>query len=151
MGARLASGLAHEGAEVALIVDEATVQAVATSGLIDAAGLATEGAVTVIAVRALGETTQWPTNLGFDTTLVFSVEQHALRIFPAIDPLRSNSSLGISDLGDRARRRLIQATSFRDRFNQPLFIAREYTGAAGEWAEPSIAQDELASLLQQHS
>jgi RNA polymerase sigma-70 factor (ECF subfamily) len=52
-GATLAAGFAHAGSDVVLIVDEATVQAVALTALSDAAGLADEGAVTVVAVRGL--------------------------------------------------------------------------------------------------
>lgn len=125
-GARLAAGLAHAGSDVVLIVDEATLGAVDSSALTDAAGVADEGAVTVIAVRALGKGAELPPRLGFDTTLVFSVEQFALRVFPAIDPTQSNSRFATSEAAERARVHLRQAAALRAWFNQPLFVGQDW-------------------------
>lgn len=146
-GARLAAACAHAGADVVLIVDEATIQAVGPTALIDAAGLAAKGAVTVVAVRALDMGEQLPARLGFDTTLVFSVEQFALRIFPAIDPTRSSSRVATSAVGERARQQLGEAAALREWFNQPLFVAQDYTGVAGSWIEPATAELELTQRL----
>jgi F0F1-type ATP synthase beta subunit len=146
-GTTLAAGFAHAGSDVVLIVDEATVQAVALTAFSDAAGLADEGAVTVVAVRALDTGAPLPARLGLDTTLVFSVEQFALRIFPAIDPAQSTSRLATSDLGERARQHLRQAASLRQWFNQPLFVAEDYTGTTGDWIETASAERELAQRL----
>ena len=77
--------------------------------------------------------------LGFDTTLVFSIEQFPLRIFPAIDPAQFTSRLATSETGERARQQLRQAASLREWFNQPLFVAEDYTGTAGDWTEPTTA------------
>ena len=146
-GARLAAGVAHAGSDTVLIVDEPTVQAVATTTLIDAAGVTEEGAVTVVAVRALEQAAPLPAHLGFDTTLVFSVEQFALRIFPAIDPTQSTSRFAVSVAGERARQHLRHAAALRQWFNQPLFIAGDYTGTPGNWIEPATAEQELAQRL----
>jgi RNA polymerase sigma-70 factor, ECF subfamily len=145
--ARLAAGLAHAGSDTVLIVDEPTVQAVASTTLVEAAGLADTGSVSVVAVRALDKTAPLPAQLGFDTTLVFSVEQFALGIFPSIDPIRSSSRFAISDVGERARQHLRHAATLREWFNQPLFIAEDYTGTAGVWIEPATAELELAQQL----
>jgi len=146
-GARLAAGFAHAGSDVVLIVDEATVQAVGPTALIDAAGVADDGAVTVVAVRVLDKAAHLPAHLGFDTTLVFSVEQFALRIFPAIDPTQSTSRVATSALGERARQHLREAAALREWFNQPLFVAQDYTGVAGSWIEPATAELELTQQL----
>ena len=145
--ARLAAGLAHAGADVAMIVDEPTVLAVGAVALSEVAGVAAAGSVTVVAVRSLDTTRQLPLRLGFDTRLVFSVEEFALGIFPAIDPVQSTSRLATSEVGDRARDHLQHGAALRQWFSQPMFIAEGYTGEAGDWAEPAIAQRELAELL----
>lgn len=147
-GAALAAGLAHAGLDVVLVVDEATIRSVDPKALADAAGVAEEGAVTVIAVRALDRETQLPPQLGFDTTLVFSIEQFALRIFPAIDTTRCSSRFTTSAAGENARMHLRRAARVRSWFDQPLFVAEDFTGTAGEWIEPTDADQELVRQLQ---
>jgi len=146
-GATLAAGLAQAGLDVVLVVDEPTIRSVDPKTLANAAGIAEEGAVTVIAVRTVDPGTQLPPQLGFDTTLVFSIEQFALRIFPAIDPTECVSRFAISDTAERAKRHLRRAATARSWFNQPLFVAEDFTGTAGEWIEPIDAEQELVQQL----
>lgn len=145
-GAQLAAGLAAAGLDVVLVVDEPSLQQLDPRALADAAGLADEGSVTVIALRALDRAVGTPPPIGLDATLVFSIEQFALGIFPAVDPTLSTSIFDITAAGQAARQRLIDAWTLRAWFNQPLFIAQDYTGDGGTWLEPDIIQAELAEL-----
>jgi RNA polymerase sigma-70 factor (ECF subfamily) len=144
--ARLASGLAAAGHDVALVVDQSAIDHLDRSRIVAAAGLAAEGSVTVVAVRARDRGKADPASLGFETRLVLSIEQFALGIFPAIDPLASSSELQGADAGADVRRRLADAAELREWFGQPMFLAEDYTGEKGIWVEPATSERELARL-----
>ncbi|MGQ0431612.1 MAG: sigma-70 family RNA polymerase sigma factor [Microthrixaceae bacterium] len=144
--ARLSAGLAAAGLDVILVVDQPSLEQLNPAALVAAAGLADEGSVTVIAVRALERATDAPSPFGLDTTLVFSIEQFALGIFPAIDPTLSTSTFDITEAGQTIRQRLTEASTLRAWFNQPLFVAQDYTGDSGTWLDPETVQAELADL-----
>lgn len=145
-GARLAAGLAADGLDVILVIDEPSLEHLEHSVLIDSAGLAAEGSVTVVAIRALDRGADRPTPIGLDTTLVFSIEQFALGIFPAIDPTACASMFDLTSAGQTIRQRLLDASKFRAWFNQPLFLAQDYTGESGTWLEPDTIDDQLVDL-----
>ena len=87
-------------------------------------------------MRALERQAADPPALGLDTRLVFSVEQFSLGIFPAMDPVRSSSTIAGAGDGEAVRRRLADAAELRAWFHQPMFLAQDYTGEEGVWADP---------------
>lgn len=144
-GARIAAGLAHDGLDVILAVDRPTLVDLDPAKLTRCVGLAAEGSVTLVALNTL-DSDDPIEPIGLDATLVFSLEHLARRIFPAIDGTRSTSVLDITDTAWTARQRLADAASLQAWFNQPMYVAKDYTGDDGTWIEPAEAQAELAQL-----
>jgi F0F1-type ATP synthase beta subunit len=104
--------------------------------------------VTLIAIRSHHHDDVPPPTLTLDTTLLFSIEQFVLGIFPAIDPIRSTSVFNTADGAEAVRRQLRASEAIRSWFAQPLFIAENHTGDPGTWIEPIDAESELARLIQ---
>jgi len=145
-GSRLAAGLAAQGLDVILAVDRPSLEHLDPTTLTASAGLATEGSVTVVALNTVDRGADTPVPMGMDTTLVFSFEHLTLGIFPAIDGARSTSFLEVSDSARAAKQRLTNAASLRAWFNQPLYVAQDYTGEDGTWIEPDTVETELAAF-----
>ena len=146
-GARLAAGLAAAGRDVVLLVDGSSLDPGLLTHIARFAGRAADGAVTVVVIRALTRGADIPTPLEFDTTLVFSLEQFALGIFPAIDPTRSTSILPTTDDAAVVRTQLERAARTRSWFHQDLFVAADFTGNDGTWINPQDAVEDLHALL----
>ena len=147
-GAALAAGLAHDGVEVVLVVADPVLAALDPAAIRAAAGLAINGAaVTAVAVRTTDRGADLPAALGLDATLVLSLEQFVLGIFPALDPTELRSIFEPSADGARARELLASARSLRAWFGQSLFVAADHTGEAGSWADPGESARELEHLL----
>lgn len=146
-GAALAGGLAHDGLDVVFVVDGETFGHVGIEALRDAGGLADSGAVTTVLVRPLPRNESLPAAAGCDATLVFSLEQFALGIFPAVDPVQCTSVFDPSPVGARAIARLKESADVRSWFAQPMFMAEDFTGDAGTWVEPADADADLTRLL----
>ena len=148
--ARLAQGLAGRGTDVLLVVDKATADAAAGGplGLRDLAGLsAGGGSVTLLLVDPYAADAALPPDAGMDTRLVFSAEQLALRIFPALDPVLSKARFHRSDVADEVRAALAVADHVRHFFGQSMVVAQGYTGEEPSWIERTEAENELRTLL----
>lgn len=144
--ARLAAGLAHEGLDVILAVDQPSLRQLTTAQVAASAGLGPDGSVTVVALNIHDRGANATAPLGLDTTLVFSVEHLALGIFPAVDGVRSSSTLDLTDTARTAKNQLANAADLRNWFNQPLYVAQDFTGDDGTWCEPADAEAELSAL-----
>jgi F0F1-type ATP synthase beta subunit len=145
-GSRMAAGLAAQGLDVLVAVDRPSLAQLDRTALSASAGLAAEGSVTVVALNAHDRAAELPAAIGLDTTLVFSLEHLALRMFPAIDGARSTSTLAVSDTACAVKQRLAEAAKLRAWFNQPLYVAQDFTGEDGTWHEPDATEAELAAL-----
>lgn len=146
-GSRLAAGLAAAGRDVVLLIDGATLDHLDPSVLQTHAGMAEGGSVTLVALRPVARGDDPPAPLGLDTTLVFSIEQFALGIFPAIDPAVSTSALPGPGVAAALRDQLERAAKVRSWFHQDLFVAADFTGREGTWVEPDAADEELRALI----
>lgn len=146
-GVRLAAGLAAAGRDVVLLVDGSPLDPSQLTHMSRLAGLVGDGAVTVVVIRAVPRGDEVPPGLDLDTTLVFSLEQFALGIFPAIDPARSSSILPTAHDVAAVRTQLDRAARTRAWFHQDLFVAADFTGHNGTWINPQDAEHELRALL----
>ena len=98
------AGLLQPGSTRFVVIDEPTIRAVSVDHVKAAAGVSPgAGSATVVVVRAVDRAAPLPSPLGMDTTLVFSIEQFALGIFPAIDPIRSDTVLVRAPVAEAAR------------------------------------------------
>lgn len=147
--ARLAHGLAGDGVDVLFVVDKATADdAGGPLGLRDLAGLSPSGgSVTLLLVDPYADGAPLPPDAGMDTRLVFSVDQLALRIFPALDPVLSRARFHRNDLTDSIRAVLASADMLRRFFGQSMVVAQGYTGEEPTWIQRTEAEAELRSLL----
>ena len=147
--AALAQGIAGLGTDVLLVVDKATADAAGGAlGLRDLAGLtATGGSVTLLLVDPYAADAPLPPDAGMDTRLVFSADQLALRIFPALDPVQSRARFHRSDVAEEVRGALASADQIRRFFGQSMVVAQGYTGEEPTWIERADAELELRSLL----
>lgn len=149
-GARLAAGLAAAGVDVILAVDLATCAETRTdaAALAALAGLSRGGgSVTAVLVDALARGAAFPDDVGLDTRLVFSVEQLALGIFPALDPIRSHVSFAEPAHAAEVRQLLARAAQVRAYFHQPMHVAATHTGEPGLWFDRAEAEVALGDLL----
>lgn len=147
-GSRLSNGLAGAGYDIVLLLDGPTAEAASGDDLRGFGGLAHGGgSVTVVVVRPVDRTAVIPSPLRLDTTLVFSLEPFALGIFPAVDPVASESDLESPAVGYEVRRLLATARQVRSFFHQPMYVAEAHVGEPGIWVEPTDAVQELDTLL----
>jgi hypothetical protein len=146
----LARGLAGGGVDVLQVVDMATAEAAGGPAQLKAlAGLSPGGgSVTLILLDPYGPGFSPPTDAGMDTRLVFSADQLALRIYPALDPVASRSGFQASDLADEIRDLLARSDQVRRYFGQSLVVARDYTGEEPTWVDRVDAEAELAHLME---
>ncbi|GAC1601157.1 MAG: hypothetical protein NVS3B21_28620 [Acidimicrobiales bacterium] len=146
VGSRLAAGLAAQGLDVILVVDRPSLEHLDPAALTASAGLAAEGSVTLVALNTSDSREDTIFAIAPDTRLVFSLEHLALGIFPAIDAARSTSTLDIGEIALEVKRKLSNASKLRAWFNQPLYVAQDYTGAEGTWLEPDAITSELGAF-----
>jgi RNA polymerase sigma-70 factor, ECF subfamily len=148
-GRRLAHGLAASGLDVLLVVDRAIADVVGPAGgLKDLAGLsAGGGSVLLVLLDAYERGRALPADAGMDTRLVFSFEQVALGIYPALDPEASRGHFGDPELAAEVRRVLAASKELRHFFAQPMFMAETYTGVTATWVDREEGERELAGLL----
>lgn len=147
VGGRLAAGLAGVGRDVILLVDGPCADHLAPDTAPLLAGLADEGSVTLVAVRPSAHGDDPGAPLGLDATIVFSIEQFSLGIFPAVDPATSSSRVTTSVAATAAGAQLERAARTSLWFHQDLFIAADATGHDGTWVEPDDAERELSELV----
>lgn len=148
-GRALAHGLASSGLDVLLVVDRAIADAVGTAaGLKDLAGVsAGGGSVILVLLDAYERGLPVPADAGMDTRLVFSLEQVALGIYPALDPEASRANFGDDDLAAEVRRMLAASTRVRRFFAQPMFMAESHTGITATWIDREESERELVALV----
>lgn len=148
-GALLARGLADAGTDVLLVIDKATSTAVGgTAPLKDLAGLSPGGgSVTMILLDPHARDADLPPDAGLETRLVFSPDNLALGIFPALDPILSRSSFDNTQLADEVRNVLRTSEALRRYFNQPMVVAEDHTGEPATWIDRGDAEHELRLLL----
>lgn len=148
-GRLLARGLATSGLDVLLVIDRATVNALgSTVELKAAAGVFPRGgSVTVLLVDAYERGRELPVDAGMDTRLVFSLEQVALGIYPALDPEASRAHFHDEGIAHDVRRLLAQSTAIRRYFAQPMYAAAGYTGVEATWVDREDSESELRRLL----
>ena len=148
-GHRLARGLAAEGIDVLFVVDRATADdAGGPTALKDLAGHSPGGgSVTVILLDPYERGAAVPPDAGMDTRLVFALEQVAVGIYPALDPVASHAKFDRTPLGDELRTLLTQADDVRRFFAQPMVVAAAHTGEEPTWVERADAEASLRDLI----
>ena len=148
-GASLAAGLAATGVEVLLVVDRETASATGgAAALKNHAGVSSGGgSVTLLLVDAYERGGSLPPDAGLDTRLVLSLEQVALGIYPALDPIESRAHFHRDALADDVRRVLHASTALRRAFAQPMYAAADFTGVEATWVDPEEAAEELRRLV----
>lgn len=150
-GGRLAAGLAADGADVLLVVDRASAElAGPIATLKDLAGsspVAGGGAVTLILVDAHERGAVLPPDAGMDTRLVFSLDQVALGVYPALDPVESRAHFTDPEHAEEVRRLLRAALDLRRAFAQPMFAAEAFTGESPTWVDREDGEREIRELL----
>jgi RNA polymerase sigma-70 factor (ECF subfamily) len=145
----LARGLAAEQIDVLFVVDRATADgAGGPTALKDLAGSSPGGgSITLILLDAYERGAPLPADAGMDTRLVFSLQQMAAGIFPALDPVASHAKFDTSPLGDELRSFLLRADEVRRFFAQPMVVAQDHTGEAPTWVDRADAEATLRELI----
>lgn len=147
--ALLARGVAAAGVDVLLVVDKATSDdSGGPQALKQLAGLSPGGgSITVILLDPYEDGQPLPPDAGMDTRLVFSADQLARRIFPALDPVLSHAKFHTNTLTTDLRNLLVRSEEIRRYFDQPMVVAEDYTGEAPTWVDRTDAETELEDLL----
>ena len=149
-GASLAAGLASTGSDVLLVLDRRVLDTELGSGPARMAGLAPGGgSVTVVVVTTYPRSGPRPeyAELSTDTRLVLSIEQFVAGIFPALDPVASESAMPGVASADAVRLQLQAAARLRGYFAQPMHTAATFTGEPSVWVDQLDAEAELQELL----
>lgn len=148
-GAELARGLANSGTDVLLVVDKATANAIGGAVALKdlAGGSPGGGSITMILLDAYARDADLPRDAGLETRLVFSAENLALGIFPALDPVESGASFDDNDLAGEVRQLLRTSAAVRRYFHQPMVVAEDHTGEPPTWVDGTEAEQELRELL----
>lgn len=157
-GARLAGGLAAEGAAVLLVVDRLIGERLGTGLFRAVVGVSADGVGSVTGVRVAPHprdeepTPHWGEA---GATTVLGVMELVAGVFPAVDVLASGSTLvtdGQLTVRECAtalacRELLAHAREVRTFLTQPMWTAEPYTGQPGETVAAAAATSGLADLV----